>query len=99
MNKTPRCAQVCGGLAACSRQSATLFTGRNCQAVRTMAERALACWGVDLDEKGVLAIGGVSTEDLADQFGTPLHVVNCDRLQTQASEFLRAFKQRYPVDR
>jgi len=61
-----------------------------------MAERALACWGVDLDEKGVLAIGGVSTEDLADQFGTPLHVVNCDRLQTQASEFLRAFKQRYP---
>ncbi len=50
-----------------------------------MAERALACWGVDLDEKGVLAIGGVSTEDLADQFGTPLHVVNCDRLQTQAS--------------
>jgi diaminopimelate decarboxylase len=53
-------------------------------------------WGADVDSSGRLLVGGCSTVDLAKTYGTPLHVVNRDRLAATALEFRHAFECAYP---
>lgn len=48
-------------------------------------------WDCRVDSSGVLEIGGVRTTDLAQQFGTPLHVVHVDRLRRNYEGFVGAF--------
>ncbi|MDX2181731.1 MAG: hypothetical protein SFV18_19205 [Bryobacteraceae bacterium] len=61
-----------------------------------LTERALAQWGGGLDATGNLAIGGASAIELAGSFGTPLHVVNYERLVLHAASFVSQFRSRYP---
>ncbi len=47
-------------------------------------------------EDGHLTIGGVDTVELAEEFGTPLYVVDEDRIRERYREFYRAFADLYP---
>jgi len=49
-------------------------------------------WGCDVNASGVLSIGGADASELARQYGTPLHVVNFDRLHADHDRFLAAFR-------
>jgi diaminopimelate decarboxylase len=54
-------------------------------------------WGFGLAGDGSLAIGGVSTTLLANEFETPLHVVDEAGLRARARTFRRAFEAGYPA--
>lgn len=47
------------------------------------------------DGQGVLEVGGVSVNDLARRYGTPLYVVDEDELRTRARRFREAFDQAF----
>lgn len=53
-------------------------------------------WGLTVSGKGELTIGGVSAVDLAAEYGTPLHVVNQDRLFDTALNFHQSVTNNYP---
>jgi diaminopimelate decarboxylase len=53
-------------------------------------------WGLAINANGELAVGGCSAVSLAKTFGTPLHVVHEDRLNSTARDFLRTFQDVYP---
>ena len=57
---------------------------------------APAAWGATIGDAGNLIIGGVDVADLADDYGTPLHVVNHSRLLADYERFERSFKSLYP---
>lgn len=59
-------------------------------------EMAPQNWGLDTGAKGELFIGGCSTLELADRYGTPLHVVDERQLVQTATAFLAAFQHTYP---
>ncbi len=46
-----------------------------------------------INEKGVLEIGGVSTEELANRYGTPLYVYDIALVKEKARSFLDAFQR------
>ncbi|MFN0106294.1 MAG: diaminopimelate decarboxylase family protein [Bryobacteraceae bacterium] len=60
-----------------------------------LSEGTLAQWGAGLDTTGNLAIGGAGVIELAGRFGTPLHVVNYERLLLHAASFASQFQSRY----
>ena len=45
---------------------------------------------------GTLTIGGCSTRDLADKFGTPLYIYDAETLRSQASDYIKAFNAKWP---
>jgi diaminopimelate decarboxylase len=47
------------------------------------------------DSRGVLSIGGVSATDLANDFGTPLYVVDEEHVRARARETLAAFTREF----
>lgn len=53
-------------------------------------------WGLDVSPTGELIAGGCNCVELARQFGTPLHVVDEQRLADTAADCLSAFTQIYP---
>jgi len=53
-------------------------------------------WGLETNQKDEMIIGGCSAIQLADLYGTPLHVVNEERLKTAAASFLDETSSRYP---
>jgi len=53
-------------------------------------------WGLNKTDEGHLMIGGCDAVDLADEFGTPLYVVNETRLRENYNRFFKAFSSRYP---
>jgi diaminopimelate decarboxylase len=53
-------------------------------------------WGATVNAHGHLAIGDVDVAALATRFGTPLHVVNVDRLREDCLGFVAAFREFYP---
>lgn len=53
-------------------------------------------WGCGVNDRGELAIRDVSLVDLARQYGTPLHVVDRERLTRNVDDFLGPFRRRYP---
>lgn len=52
-------------------------------------------WGLDTNHKDHLVFGGCDVVDLAGNYGTPLHVVDADRLRGNYRRFLGAFKNSY----
>ena len=48
------------------------------------------------DAQGTLTVGGVSVSDLADVYGTPLHVIDEAGLRRQARRFLDGLRARWP---
>jgi diaminopimelate decarboxylase len=59
------------------------------------APRADASWRIETDAAGDLLLAGTRAADLADRFGTPLHVVDVDGLRENARAFTSAFARRY----
>lgn len=53
-------------------------------------------WGLDAGNNGELMIGGCSTLQLCRLYGTPLHVVNEERLANTATAFSEAIRGIYP---
>jgi len=53
-------------------------------------------WGLEVGPKGELMIGGANCVELAARFGTPLHVVDEERLGQTAEAFVSAFTTVYP---
>jgi len=52
-------------------------------------------WGLGTSSTGELLVSGFSSVNLAQEFGTPLHVVNAGRLQQTAETFRRAAETAY----
>ena len=48
------------------------------------------------DERGVLTIGGVAVDELAERYGTPLHIVDEEGLRRQARRFSEGLRERWP---
>jgi len=59
-------------------------------------EERLKDWGLELNPRGELITGGCNTVDLANMYGTPLHVVNEFALRKTAQDFLSTLRIRYP---
>ena len=57
--------------------------------------RDLKEWGLEANQKGQLVVAGVNAVDLASAFGTPLHVVDEQRLDETARHALFAMKSSY----
>ena len=53
-------------------------------------------WGLDASNGGELIIGGCNSLDLGNIYGTPLHIVNEERLRATAESFLKTIKLKYP---
>ncbi len=53
-------------------------------------------WGMTTNEAGHLAIGDIDLVDVADTYGTPLHIVNGVRLENNYKHFLSCFTKHYP---
>ena len=53
-------------------------------------------WGCSADENGLLSIGGVCSQALIKQYGTPLHVVNESVLLDTYKTFLDSFRAVHP---
>ncbi len=53
-------------------------------------------WGFQTNSDGRLVIGGIAAEQLADRFGTPLHVVDEPGLRRRAARLRQAFTDAYP---
>jgi diaminopimelate decarboxylase len=53
-------------------------------------------WGLEVDGSGRLIWDGCRLDDLAREFGTPLHVVSQRQLERSYREFREAFASRYP---
>ena len=52
--------------------------------------------GTGLDSDGTLTVGGCRLDDVAEKFGTPAIVVSEDALRQRASDYLAAFRGRWP---
>jgi diaminopimelate decarboxylase len=61
-----------------------------------ITQERLKDWGLELSLQGELITGGCNSVELANFYGTPLHVVNETRLIKTAQNFLSAIKSRYP---
>jgi diaminopimelate decarboxylase len=63
-----------------------------------MVERDLPphLWDAGVSTEGHLVIGGYDTDSLAAEFGTPLQVVDRERLKRNYLHFLEAFRRHYP---
>jgi diaminopimelate decarboxylase len=55
-----------------------------------------AVWGIDVNAAGNLSLHGHDLVDIARQYGTPLHVVDRERLKRNYDRFYGAFASRYP---
>jgi diaminopimelate decarboxylase len=53
-------------------------------------------WGAEVSSEGHLVIGGCDTVRLAETYGTPLLVVDEDRLRGNYAGFLETFRRHYP---
>ena len=54
-------------------------------------------WDADVSAAGHLLIGGCDTDSLAVEFGTPLQVVDRERLRKNYLSFIEAFRRHYPL--
>lgn len=49
-----------------------------------------------IDEKGQVCVAGISIDELADQFGTPLYVLDEQAIRDRCREYRREFESRWP---
>lgn len=61
-----------------------------------MHNKLINNWGLETNQNDELIIGGCSAIQLAGQYGTPLHIVNEERLKITAASFLDEIRSRYP---
>lgn len=54
------------------------------------------CWGLSVDSGGELMINNFRVTELAEEYGTPLHIVNQSRLVETAKNFIWNIRQIYP---
>jgi hypothetical protein len=59
---------------------------------------ATDAWGHSVNEKSHLVLGGCGVPELAELYGTPLHVVDTTRLCDSYRRFLAAFRAHYLRD-
>jgi diaminopimelate decarboxylase len=52
--------------------------------------------GTTLDDDGRLVVGGCRVADLADEFGTPMYLIDEQALRAQARRYVAAFASRHP---
>ena len=55
-----------------------------------------AAWGATVNDAGNLSVDGVDLAELADEYGTPLHVVSHSRLLADYARFEKSFTSLYP---
>ena len=60
-----------------------------------MHEQDLSKWGLTRNENGAILVEGHSCDDLADRYGTPLHVVSKSKLLETVRRFVRGVKSVY----
>ena len=53
-------------------------------------------WSCGQNDEGHLTVNGISVKELADRYGTPLHVLHEQNLLSTYNEFLASFKAVYP---
>lgn len=53
-------------------------------------------WGCGQNDEGFLTVEGVSVGELADRYGTPLHILHEQKLLSTHNQFLNSFKAIYP---
>jgi len=53
-------------------------------------------WGCGQNDEGFLTVEGVSVRELADRYGTPLHILHEQKLLSTYNQFLNSFKAIYP---
>jgi diaminopimelate decarboxylase len=63
---------------------------------KKMASRIISAWDLEESTNGELIIGGCNALYLSSHYGTPLHVVNEERLKKTAESFLEEVKSKYP---
>ena len=56
----------------------------------------IARWGLAVNDAGHLVLGGCDIVDLADRYGTPLHVVDEAALRRTYRSFVQSFSASYP---
>lgn len=52
-------------------------------------------WGHTVDADGILCIQGIPVTELAEAYGTPLHIVDCQQLEANYANFYNAFAEHY----
>ncbi len=55
----------------------------------------MICENLSVNEKGNLCIGGVDTVDLAKKYGTPLYVMDEDRIRNRCRTYMTAMKEAF----
>ncbi len=63
---------------------------------KKMVNRMISAWDLEENTNGELIIGGCNALYLSSHYGTPLHVVNEERLKKTAESFLEEVKSKYP---
>jgi diaminopimelate decarboxylase len=61
-----------------------------------MAKLSPELWGLSVNEKNHLTVGDADAVELAEKYGTPVYIVNEERLRQNYNRFYKAFKSRYP---
>ena len=51
----------------------------------------------EVDSQGQLVLGGIRATDLADEYGTPVYVLDEDTLRARCRSFIDEFRKLYPV--
>ena len=54
------------------------------------------CDNIGVNEQGVLTFAGQSTEELAAKYGTPLYLMDEDRIRKNCRTYVNAFKKHFP---
>ncbi len=57
---------------------------------------SFVCENISVNEKGNLTFAGQSTEDLARQYGTPLYLMDEDRIRHNCRTYVNAFREHFP---
>lgn len=57
---------------------------------------SFVCENISVNEKGCLTFAGQSTEDLARQYGTPLYLMDEDRIRHNCRTYVNAFREHFP---
>ena len=50
----------------------------------------------EVDSQGQLVLGGIRATDLADEYGTPVYVLDEDTLRARCRSFIDEFRKLYP---
>ena len=51
----------------------------------------------EVDSQGQLVLGGIRATDLADEYGTPVYVLDEDTLRARCRSFIDEFRKLYPA--